>query len=319
MSLKPQDKLRWLGLKRNTQKQSVIEEEINILRDNFNSFSDFQDLVSDQTAYEPPEEEEPADGESFLTNALQNNGFSETQALKFASKCRSNFPADDTENGDTSFENFSQHTQNSNGWADWKAEFKKNANFSSELLTEDGASAAGVEVYDAQGTTRDGVEVPPGTIEMYGYQVHFSKTGEYRTGSGTGTVDESGADEQQDDGPSFTVENIRTVSGDTVVYKGQEVTIAVDVVSQSDYPEYVSLGLYEDGDLVDTVMLGGMNTGSSDDLNETDSKLQPGETRTIKYKVVKEDVGCHEYDLADTDPITICWDPFVVGQTGIVQ
>ena len=50
------------------------------------------------------------------------------------------------------------------------------------VVAESESGDAGIRIHEEDGVSKDGVEVPAGTVEVYGLKVEFSHTGEHEGG-----------------------------------------------------------------------------------------------------------------------------------------
>lgn len=285
--LKPQKKLAWLGLQDQVKERSIFEKEVALLRENFSSYSAFQSAVDSYSEY-------TNNDDTAFKSELESNGFNILESEVFVKKCQDNFTDEDSSG--SSYDEFKSHTNDSEGYAEFKSAFSQNTTFTSRVETESGdVSAAGVEVHDTDGTTRDGVQIPAGGIEIFGREVHFSQTGNTKTGTGTGTSGSSFS------GPVTFVTDFKTKSGDKVFDKYETVTFEVTIENRSSYEETATITLFEDGSQYESIRLG--------TYNSTRPALSPGETRTVEFDVSRSDIGCHDYRANISSEITVCWSP----------
>lgn len=270
MSLKAKKKLTWLGLARAAQSLSEVKGEIELLKENVGSWENFEDGVDDQTQY------------SEFNTYLQNNGFTSTEADTFIQKIKNNFTDDD--NSGTTWDEFHDFVvDTADSYEEFQNQFGNQNTLTSDLEVKDGAnkgnSAAGIKVFDSAGVTRDGVDVPAGAVEVFGTEVHFSKTDNTTDGSvDPGTISYS---------------NLRTDDSDDVVDVGQSITISADVENTHDSEQQISTALTEDGFVI----------------RAESFRVQANSNRTISFTVTKDEYVCHDYQIAGLSPITVCWEP----------
>lgn len=153
--LPEKSKLVWLGLARSEKDLSSINEEIKRLRETFDSVEDFKDQV-DVDSYPDFEDE------------LQNNGWTEEQTQRFSQKLRLEFP---------SWDDMSDVFQDLNEFEELKQFFDTRLSLESESKTEEGQPIAGIRFHDTGGVSHNGVSLSPGTVEIYGGRIEFSRTG----------------------------------------------------------------------------------------------------------------------------------------------
>lgn len=266
VDLSENKKLIWMGLKRPSTSTSIVEKEVRILKENIGDFSDFQSDLDDEGIASF------SDFKSYLTSTA---GFTSNKADAFVSKIKNSF--EDTDSSGSAYDEFEDYVENdASTWEEFKIAFESVNQFGSTTRTEDGESAAGIRFFDNDGVTRDGINVPAGSTEIYGKQIHFSSTADPRTTAS-----------------DFTYANLRSDDDDNVVNSYVTVTISADVTNPNAYSLNATVTLTEDGEPMQTKNV----------------FFTANETKTTSFEVQKTEYVCHDYAIGDLSPITICWVP----------
>jgi len=166
-SLKEDKKLVWLGFKNPQQDTSQVQTEMQKLKDEVGDFETFKsnldayDLDGDGT------DEDISSYSDFKTYLLDHN-FSSGEADAFIDKIKNNF---------SSYQAFEDHVQNeATSYEEVKVEFGSGTGLTGEQETEEGGIAAGIEIHDEQAISKDGVSLPPGTVEVFANRIEFSES-----------------------------------------------------------------------------------------------------------------------------------------------
>lgn len=215
--LKPEKKLVWLGFKNPQQDQSQVQSEVQTLKDNVGDWATFQgdldsyDLDGDGTA-------ENISNYSQFKTYLTQNGFSSSEADAFVQKIKNSFTDDN--NSGTTYDEFEAYVETeASSYQEFKTVFSSGTGLTSEQKTKDGGAAAGIEIHDSQAVSKDGVNLPPGTVEVYGNRIEFSQTDSVVTDeaimsySGM-TISDQTPEKYQQITIEATVKNIGAVGGD---------------------------------------------------------------------------------------------------------
>jgi hypothetical protein len=160
--LSAEKKLVWLGLRNPQQSTSEVASEVRRLQEQFNSVAEFQDELNDLTSFDD------------LRSSLEDADFSGEQAQRFIDKIKQNFD---------SFDAFKQFADGAGSFQDLKTGFGTGFGFTGENQTEQGGKAAGIEIHDQPATSRNGVELPASTVEVFGRRIEFSETNALQSGA----------------------------------------------------------------------------------------------------------------------------------------
>lgn len=280
MTLKSKVKLIWLGLSRAAQSLSEIKEELERLQGTVGDFSTFQDHLQNGYDWDGDGTKESIDNFTDFRNYLEQGfNWTTTEVDKYIEKIKNNFTDEDSSGSVfDEFKDFILGTATS--YQDIVNEFNTQNVVGSEAENVDGGKAAGIKFFEEAGVTKEGLKVPKGTTEIFGKQVHFSKTGEVKQ-------------EEENSSSLFTVNNFQTDATDDVVDVNATITFSADITSNSNYYEFFSAALIEDGETIIT----------------DNFKIAPGSTRTVNFEVTKNNYECHDYKINTAGPITACWSP----------
>lgn len=263
-------KLQWLGFTDAAKQISIIQAEINILKQNNVGYDDFQNNVSNRSAFS-----------SFKTY-LKNNGFSQKQADLFVNKIKNNY--DDEDSSGTTFDEFKDFVVNgADSYEGLKSGFGDKKELSGDSETTAGESAAGIKFHDSQGTTRDNTSVPTGTTEIYGKEIHFSSVG---SGDGTSEVESNPVDERKVNYKNLTASKVTPTISDNV-------TLSVDVENTNTQSIEVMVPLNEDDDWIKSKTI----------------TIDASSTQSVSFDIIKQRQTKHVYTVKDTSGITVAWGP----------
>lgn len=155
-TLSEDKKLVWLGLKQPKQDQSVIEKTVQLLEEHVGDFSTYQTEVDENLT-------SLSEHETYLIN----QGFETEDAESFTSKI---------ENAYNTWDDYRSFVvADINSYEGLKNGFGTTSAFVGESQTESGEPASGIRVHDDGGITYAGVQVPAGTVEVFGNRVEFSQ------------------------------------------------------------------------------------------------------------------------------------------------
>lgn len=255
--LQEKEKLTWLGMKRAAQSLSEVKEEIEKLRDSVSGYDQFQqDLEDSVDSY--------ADFEAYL----QDKGWTQSETDAFIEKIRNNFE---------SYTDFENYVIDQTSFDQLKSGFGSQNSMTSELESEEGGAAAGFRVFENGGVTKDGEPVPPGAVEIWGREVHFSQ---------------SPPTQAQKEALEYSNFRTNVDEGDVVdVY--DEVVMRVDITNPNPFNIPVVLSLNEDGSTLKTRQV----------------TLPESSTTTHSFRVMKTEHQCHDYDIQGEGEQLICWVP----------
>lgn len=232
MSLEPNEKLIWMGIKRPSQTASEVQTEINLLESGVGDYDAFQTGVSNQSSY------------SEFKTYLTNNGFTSDQADDFISKVKNNFTDEDSSG--TSWDEFQDFVVNqTDSYEEFMTGFGSLNTIGSEQTTQDGDKIAGIRFFESDGITKDGIAAPLGSVEVFGKEVHFSETGNVSS-----SVD------------PVTFSNIQSDATDDVGTIGDTITISADVSNPNSTSQDIIVTFSEDGSHLDdkVITIGGNST-----------------------------------------------------------
>lgn len=269
--MKARQKLIWLGLKRPAKNRSNVAGIIDLLKENVGDFGVFQTETGNQTSF------------SEFKTYLKNEGLTQDQVDRFVDKINNNFTDEDS-SGTTwdEWEDFILNT--ADNYQDVKSRFGNSSYISTELESEDGSPAAGIRVFENKGVTSEGYSVPAGSVEIFGREIHYSKSGTTKSDAGSGSTGGEA---------TFTVSNITTDDADNELNVYQTVTISADVTNNGSYEEFYTATLTEDDTSIDNEYL----------------RIAGGATETVSFKVAKAEYACHDYRIGNSSSVYICWTP----------
>lgn len=178
--LPPNKKLVWLGFKNPQQDVNQAGTDIQKLKDNVGDWSTFQghldayDLDGDGT------DEDISSYANFQTY-LEDNGFTTLEAQAFIDKIKNTW-SDENADG-SSYDEFESWVENTGtSYEEFQSQFSTTAGMTGEEETSEGEKVTGIIFHDEAGVSKDGVNLPPGTTEIFGNRVEFSKTENIETG-----------------------------------------------------------------------------------------------------------------------------------------
>jgi len=210
-------KLVWLGFKNPQQNENQATSEIQKLKDNVGDYSTFQ---SNLDAYDLDGDGTEEDISSFseFKTYLEDNGFQSLEADAFIDKIKNNF--EDSGGDGSKYDDFEDYVQKqSSSYEELQTQFNSGTGLTGEQETDDGDSAAGIQIHDQQAVSKSGVNLPPATVEIYGNRVEFSQTDSVVTDEAIMSfsnllIDDQTPNKYQTITISADIENIGAVSGD---------------------------------------------------------------------------------------------------------
>lgn len=279
VQLKAKDKLLWLGLKRAAQSLSDIKAEIDRLRNTVGDFTTFQDALQNGYDLDGDGTKEAIDSYADFKTYLKDNGWTQSEVDKFVEKIKNNYTDDD--NSGSTFDEFKDYVLNdADSYTDIKNTFNSSTTLGSDTQSQDGGKVAGISFYENPGVTKDGISVPAGATEVFGTEIHFSKSA-------------PPASSVEGDGSNFSVSNISTDDSDNVVNVYSSITISADVSNSSGQVQFFSANLKEDGETVQSNTI----------------QIDPNSTKTVSFTVSKTEYVCHDYAINSSGTVTVCWAP----------
>jgi hypothetical protein len=150
------------------------------------------------------------------------------------------------------------------------------------LPGEDGDSAAGIQVYDTAGVGRNGQSIPAGGVEVFGDEVHFSKTNPDPDDGGDG-------DEDNDTGTGYEFEYSNLTFGSTILDTGEKTDVQATVQAPTLFGRSEAVQLFEDGTVIDTKYIA----------------LAPGESKTVTFEYSNQDVGVYDVGIGPLGPTPV--------------
>lgn len=218
MALSNDAKLRALGLKfgsGQTDSDSTLFEAVEA---GYNStYSDFLNDVQAVVSFD-----------DYETRLVNQGVVSAAEASDFRARVEARFNS------------YTEFTNNATSFSDFQsffADFGSGSTVAGETRGPDGLPNSGVKFHAEAGTSREGVEVPAGTVEIFGPRIQHSTTS---------NTDE--AETQRD--LQLSVSNF-TVSNDTPQV-GESVTYEADVFNNSSFSARPVISLLEDNERVET-------------------------------------------------------------------
>jgi hypothetical protein len=210
-------KLVWLGFKNPQQDENQATSEIQNLKDNVGNYSTFQ---ADLNAYDLDGDGDDENISSFteFKTYLEDNGFQSLEADAFIDKIKNNF--EDSGGDGSKYDDFEGYVQNnSSSYEELQTQFNTGTGLTGDQETDDGDSAAGIQIHDQESVSKSGVNLPPATVEIYGNRIEFSQTGSVVTDEAIMSysnlqIDDQTPNKYQTIYISADVENIGAVGGD---------------------------------------------------------------------------------------------------------
>lgn len=210
-------KLVWLGFKNPQQDVNQAGTDIQKLRDNVGDWSTFQghldayDLDGDGT-------DEDITSYSDFDTYLQDNGFTSLEAQAFIDKIKNTWSDEDSSG--TSYDEFENWVETTGtSYEEFQSQFSTTAGMTGEEETSEGEKVTGIIFHDEAGVSKDGVNLPPGTTEVFGNRIEFSQTENIETGDPLMSYSNLAIDNQTPEKfetitISCDLENIGDVGGD---------------------------------------------------------------------------------------------------------
>lgn len=262
--LKVKTKLTWLGLSSAANSLSDVEGEVSILENNLSGYDQFiediQDGINNYTDFE---------------NYLDSIGFTNDQAASFVEKIQQNF-VDENDSGST-FDEFKTFVvEQTISFESLRTGFGQSNSITGEVTTEDGQPASGVKFHETEGVSRMGHTVPAGTTEIYGNEIHMSKTGPADV---TPPAEEGDID--------FT--NIS--ASNTTPEVGETVTVSCDVVSTKSTETDVIATFLEDGARIDAKNV----------------RVPADSTESVQFDITKDEFVFNYYRIKTSEEIAVSW------------
>lgn len=257
------EKLVWLGIKTNAASQSVIQGEIQHLKETIGDWSTFQTEVGNDTTYE-----------EFKTT-LTDAGWTEEEAQTLIDKIKNAYTDDDSSG--TTWDEFSDDVANNHSsYEEWSTVFDSGTGVQGDGKTDSGEPIAGVRIHENAGISYSGVEVPGGTIEVFGQRVEFSQQ-----------------DPPRGSEAKVAYSNFSTDDADNTETIGNDMVFSADVTNANSWAVTATVPLTEDGEVVDS----------------KEVRIPASGTETVSFSVTKNEYVCAEYAIGDTSTILACWTP----------
>ena len=209
MALETQEWLVWLGVKEPQVDLSVIQADIDRLKDSVGDWDSFETLVDGATSYTEYEQ------------ALIDAGFPSAEVDAHISRVQDEFSSWTAYHDEV--------VNNLNGYDEYRAQFGNTQGLTGSELTEEGEPTAGLRVHDSAGTSYNGVSVPAGTTEVFGRRIEFSQQ-------------DAAAD--PDD---VTYANLQSDDPDNTVTVYQTIAVSADVTNPNAWGVNVTIPLKLDG------------------------------------------------------------------------
>jgi hypothetical protein len=262
-NLKPVDKLNALGIKFPQAQRNPLREEFNALKSGIDSLTDgfttFQNDVSNQSSFD--------EFETYLESTL---GLSAETAATLRNKISVKY-------GD--FSTFQTELNSFSTFNEWENSFIWGDLLGGETTADGVNKNSGIRFHSEAGLTQDGVEVPAGSVEIFGPEIHFAHTGQT-------------ADVESD---KSTILNWSNMSVDaSSITLGTTSTFSADITNNGSYPETVTPGLFIDHELVATKDL--VTVGA-------------GDSKTITFGYTFGDLGVYEVKINKTSTVSVTVSP----------
>jgi len=247
------DILKALGLK-------LPNTQANPLRDLWNDLSDSTDHETFSNDVQGI-----SSWSEFETYLQDNHGFSAGEASTFREQLESKY---------ASFTDFRDALSTFDSYDEWENSLSWGETVAGESTDEDGRLVTGFRFHDEAGVTREGVQVPAGTVEIFGEEVHFSNT--------------SPPVEEESSESLFSWAN--ESHSPNVPNPHEPVTISADVTNNGNYAEPLVAALKVEGSVVD----------ESDVV-----KVEPGNSRTFSFTHRFDEVGFYDVQISGSATQTI--------------
>jgi len=201
---------------------------------------------------------------------LTNNGVDATTASNIRTELENKYPT---------FSDYSDIVLNATSWEDYSSNFKVGSGLRSSLKTEDGESAAGIQVYEEGGVGRSGQSIPAGGVEVYGTEVHFSQS--------TAVGSEQTPAEDQSDNP-ITYSNLSVSNTTPVPY--EDIDVSATVTNNTSIPGFgVVPELVVDGSVEKTKTI----------------TVPANSSTTVTFTIEFVEYESHEVTINDLPPETV--------------
>jgi len=272
--LTAEKKLIWAGLKRAQQDLSTVKKEIDKLSSNvdwatFQGHLDAYDLDNDGN------DEDISDFTQFQTYLETEHGFTADEATTFIDKIKNSFS--DTDSSGSVYDEFEDYVEGTaTSFTQLQNKFGTTTSVTTEQKTEDGQPVAGIRVHDTAGVSYAGVNVEPGTTEVFGRRIEFSQQDPPRAEDG-----------------DISYSNLATDDADNVVTVFADIEISADVTNTNSGDRKVTVALTRDGSVV----------------QERTVTVNGGGTKTVAFTESYDSSVCYDYSIGGLSPITVCWVP----------
>lgn len=255
-NLTQDDKLRALGIRSPEAGSDISQDLFETIQEAFDSLDEFEDEIDNFTSFDEFE------------NYLVNQGILDAEdAERLRQRIEARF-------GD--YQSLLDEIDSADTFNEWISQYNPGGGVT-------GGSNQGVRFHEQAGVSRNGIQVPAGTVEVYGARVEFSET-----------------DPSANPEISFTTSNISASSTTIGVQTTQtfdifpeEVVISADVTNTSGGEAEITSRLYEDDEEVET----------------TTSTFADGETVEVSFAVRPSGLGQHDFRINQSDSVTITVDP----------
>jgi hypothetical protein len=255
--LKQAEKLKALGIKAASAQANPYSDLFAAIAD-AKTWSEFQTDVGSFSSF--------SSFEDYLVNEI---GVDATEAELFRKRLEQKY---------ASYSDFDAAIQGYADYAEWINTFSWGETIASESTTDGEKAAMDIRFHSEPGVTRDGLDVPAGTLELFGNRIQTAQTGAVAQ------------DEEEPSGGSTKLFEWSNVSvSPTTPRVGETITVSGDLTNNSSYREPFLPTLQVDGEVV----------------KEGDfTKIGPGSTRTFTFSYFSTEVGEHAAQLNASPKVT---------------
>lgn len=253
MTLETQQWLVWLGIKSPQRGSNPIAPDVQLLKEHVGDYSAFQTLVDDATSF------------TSYQSALESAGFSTENAGNHVKRVQKVF---------TDWAAYATFVvDETDSYPEYKARFGSLPGVRGGGRTAAGQSVAGIRIHESEGVSYDGVDVPAGTIEVYGRRVEFSEQA------------------ASIENPKLAYANIQV--SDTEPSVGDTITVSADVTNEGARSGEVSIPLLSDGGVRKTKTV----------------FITSGATKTVSFEVSESSFQSAQYGIGSAGPVQVNWLP----------
>lgn len=244
-------KLKWLGAKRDGDDESEVQAEISRLKETVGEFDQYQVFVDGSASL--------SDHEQRL---VDEHGWPGPDAELFSQEIDNAF------DGWSAYDNYINNQVDS--YSSMKNDFPSEVVFGGIETTSDGEVAVGVRMHDEAGISKKGVELPAGTIELFGYRLEISQLAD--------------PDPKEED---IAYGSVQVNPSEPTT--GEEFDVFCDITNNDEngvliYPQLVVNGVVEE---------------------QQEVELDAGETKEVRFSYTQPDTTRLDVQIDDQGPVEV--------------